>query len=196
MEHTKLIIPSEVIALSEKQKKVEITETELTILPDRMRLTTELPLNTIHLEKIIEEEASLILHIPYLPPAPQTDFRYLIVMEGSTPIPIYYTQIYKIVASDHDVMIHWGDNKENITKKTLHWCEEKLPEDMFMKIHNSYMVAKLHIMSSHIKKGRSGWVKLTDGKTYSISRQHTDYFLEWKKREIKIPSIENTKLRK
>ncbi|HVX49920.1 MAG TPA: LytTR family DNA-binding domain-containing protein, partial [Chitinophagaceae bacterium] len=63
-----------------------------------------------------------------------------------------------------------------VISKTLKDFEELLDDNMFVRIHKSYIVNITYIKEYSTADG--GIVKMADGNQWSISRRQLDYFLE------------------
>jgi two-component system LytT family response regulator len=67
------------------------------------------------------------------------------------------------------------EGKSVLVSKTLKEYEELLTEDGFLRVHQSHLINKLHVLSYEKRDG--GYLKMTDGSSVSISRQRKEFVL-------------------
>lgn len=93
-----------------------------------------------------------------------------IVVRSATRIEVIpIEKIIYIEAADDYVMIHTADH-QFLKQKTLSYFEKNLPDDMFIRVHRSYIVA-INQISSFEKYGKySGSATLKNGLEIPISR--------------------------
>lgn len=68
--------------------------------------------------------------------------------------------------------LHYQDGVCTLVSQPLRWFEEQL---RFVRVHKSAIVNPVHVRQFDQKKGRAGWVKLTDGTVLPVSRGRLEY---------------------
>jgi two-component system LytT family response regulator len=92
---------------------------------------------------------------------------------------VIYIDVEKIIALEAQsnyTLIHKPDNQKRMVSKTLKDFEEILDENIFVRIHKSYIVNINHVKEINSIDGPS--VLMNDGNSYSISRRQMDHFLD------------------
>lgn len=84
--------------------------------------------------------------------------------------------IVSLQADSNYTVIHLKTMQKMVISKTLKDFEELLDDNMFVRIHKSYIVNITYIKEYSTADG--GIVKMADGNQWSISRRQLDYFLE------------------
>ncbi|MBK8845247.1 MAG: response regulator transcription factor [Bacteroidetes bacterium] len=93
--------------------------------------------------------------------------------EGFNFIP--FQQILRLEASGSYTYIHVQGRSKILASKNLKEYESMLPEDSFIRVHNSHLLNKLHI--TKYVKGSGGYCVMSDGESVSISTRRKDWFL-------------------
>jgi len=76
-------------------------------------------------------------------------------------------------------IIYLQDNKKMVVSMKLKECEDVLPESIFFRVHNSYIV-NTNYVEKYIR-GKGGQVVLTNHKTLQLSQSRKDEFLKFMK---------------
>lgn len=77
--------------------------------------------------------------------------------------------IVRIEASSNYSKIYFNHTKPLLVAKVLHWFEDKLPGEIFIRVHRSHLVNKLFMEVSTDKKSNN--IILTTGEKVVISRR-------------------------
>ena len=77
--------------------------------------------------------------------------------------------IVRIEASSNYSKIYFSNAKPMIVAKVLHWFEDKLPPQMFARIHRSHLVNRMFI--NEINGSKNNMLLLNNGETIIISRR-------------------------
>ena len=77
--------------------------------------------------------------------------------------------IVRIEASSNYSKIYFSNAKPMIVAKVLHWFEDKLPPQMFARIHRSHLVNRMFI--NEINGSKKNMLLLNNGETIIISRR-------------------------
>ncbi|MES2648433.1 MAG: LytTR family DNA-binding domain-containing protein [Bacteroidota bacterium] len=78
-------------------------------------------------------------------------------------------QIIRIEALNNYSKIFLANHSTLVVSKVLMWCQNRLPEQMFTRVHRSHLVNKTYI--SEINFGDHKMVRLTNGDKVTISRR-------------------------
>lgn len=145
------------------------------------------PVNIEELQKAVEKVKSL-LDYPVASEQNHALLQYLLetVKKKSPPTKIALPQlgsirfievddIISLQADSNYTIIHMKDMQKMVISKTLKNFEELLDESHFAKIHKSYIVNLKYIKEYSTIDG--GFVKMSDGNRWSISRRHLEFFL-------------------
>lgn len=84
--------------------------------------------------------------------------------------------IIYVKAEDNVAVLHLSQVKPIRLTKSLGWVEEKLADDGFCRIHNSYLINFNHL--TEYIRNEGGFVIMSDKKAISISRRRKDHFLK------------------
>ena len=107
---------------------------------------------------------------------------FLTVKNGSSVRKVKYSEILYIEKVSHNVILHTLTDAVTI-RKTITEIESSLICNGFVRTHIGYIVNITHIKSIDTKD-----VKLSNGKTVPISRQHVksvkDKFLRWSENDL------------
>lgn len=98
-----------------------------------------------------------------------TDF--MMVKQGYGWEKVRYHEILYLESRDDYVRIVLENNKHVLTKSTTKSMQEKLPEDMFLRIHRSYIVNKSVIKSVNVRR-----VLLKNDKEIPVGSNYKDFF--------------------
>lgn len=79
-------------------------------------------------------------------------------------------QIVRIQALSNYSKIYFVIGKPLVIGKALLWCQKRLPQDMFARVHRSHLVNKLYIQKIH--GGEYKTLLLTNGETVAVSRRN------------------------
>src|SRR5690606_28599140 len=85
-------------------------------------------------------------------------------------------EIVVLQADSNYTIIHLTDAQKLVISKTLKEFDEILDEQLFLRIHKTYIVTINYVKEYSTVGG--GSVKMTDGSRWSISRRQSDVFLE------------------
>jgi two-component system, LytTR family, response regulator LytT len=75
---------------------------------------------------------------------------FLLIKENNTNLKINYTDILYVEGNSNYINILTRTNKY-VVRKSLEWAELALPENLFMRIHRSYIVNLVAIQRTHSK---------------------------------------------
>lgn len=79
---------------------------------------------------------------------PETSF--LLIKEHNTNVKISYDEILYIESNSNYINI-FTKTQKIITRQSLDWAEQELPENQFMRIHRSYIVNIRAVQRTHSK---------------------------------------------
>ena len=68
-----------------------------------------------------------------------------------------------------------SNQKEITTAKKLKDLESSLPEDLFVRVHHSFIINMMHVLTFHNDDRKT--LKMTNGKEIVVSRRKKSYFL-------------------
>ena len=83
--------------------------------------------------------------------------------------------IIRCKGENNYTQIFLKEGKPVLVSKTLKDYEEILSEDGFLRIHQSHLINKHHVLSFEKRDG--GYLKMADGSSVSISRQRKEFVL-------------------
>ena len=89
---------------------------------------------------------------------------------------IKFDDIIVVTAEGNYCKIYCLGNQTYTVTKQIHEIEEKLPQAVFCRIHNSHIINMKHIRE--YVKGRGGYVVMVDGSQVDVSLRRKDQFLE------------------
>jgi len=78
-------------------------------------------------------------------------------------------QIIRIEGRSNYSKIHFATGHPMTVAKVLHWFEEKLPQQMFARVHRSHLVNKMFIQEINGHNNNS--LLLTNGESIGMSRR-------------------------
>ncbi len=78
------------------------------------------------------------------------DNSFLLIKEHNTNVKISYDEILYIESNSNYIYI-FTKTQKIITRQSLDWAEQELPENQFMRIHRSYIVNIRAVQRSHSK---------------------------------------------
>lgn len=84
--------------------------------------------------------------------------------------------IIALEAHSNYTIIHKPNGQTQTVSKTLKDFEDILDDQLFVRIHKSYIINLNHVKESHTNEGY--YVVMDDGKEWSISRRQMDHFIE------------------
>jgi two-component system LytT family response regulator len=87
---------------------------------------------------------------------------------GMHCIPV--NQIVRIEALSNYSKIYFAIGKPLVISKVLLWCQNRLPQEMFARVHRSHLVNKLYIEKIH--GGEYKTLQLTNGERVAVSRRN------------------------
>src|SRR5690606_20028894 len=85
-------------------------------------------------------------------------------------------EIVSLQADNNYTILHLVDMQKMVISKTLKEFEDLLDDDVFVRIHKSYIVNLTYVKEYRSTDG--GTAIMTDGNRWSISRRQLDVFLE------------------
>ncbi len=89
---------------------------------------------------------------------------------------ISITDIVYLEASINYTHFYLGNGKKILVSRTLKDFEDMLPEDLFLRIHNSYLINK-NFVERYIR-GEGGQVVMSIGTTLDVSKRKKAFFLK------------------
>jgi two-component system LytT family response regulator len=91
---------------------------------------------------------------------------------------IYLPNIIRIQSISNYSKIYFADNSHPLTvAKVLHWFEETLPVEMFLRTHRTHLVNRQHIQNVILS---SQIMHLSNGEQISISKRR----MQWVKQRL------------
>ena len=78
-------------------------------------------------------------------------------------------QIVRVEALSNYSKFYLLSGRPIVIGKVLKWCENRLPQDIFVRVHRSHLVNKLFIKNICI--GNCKTLLLTNGETVTVSRR-------------------------
>lgn len=112
------------------------------------------------------------------PPKPETNepveekMTFIYVKEDKKMVKIYLENVIYIESLKDYVCIH-TNSRRVVTKQQISYLEQKLPEDDFMRIHRSFIIA-----IKKIKAFNSNQIELDGNKTLPIGRSYKPTVIE------------------
>lgn len=89
---------------------------------------------------------------------------------------IAHAQIKLCEASNNYTSIYLSDGSKKVVSKTLKAIESQLPNEQFIRIHQSFII-NISFIKKFLKVD-GGTIELTDGTTYSLSKKYKDRFTQ------------------
>jgi DNA-binding LytR/AlgR family response regulator len=79
--------------------------------------------------------------------------------------------ILRVEASNNYCKIHFINQQRRlvVVSKVLLWVQDRLPADMFIRVHRSHLVNRLHVQQ--VKGNGTKTVELTSGEFVPVSRR-------------------------
>jgi len=84
-------------------------------------------------------------------------------------------EIIYCVSDDNYTDIYMSENRKIVTSRSLKELERILSPDQFLRIHNSFIVNLLHVVSYNNEN--NNMVKMSNGKQLMVSRRKKQEFL-------------------
>jgi two-component system, LytTR family, response regulator len=97
------------------------------------------------------------------------------ISNGNETIFISYNDITFIEADGNYSMIHLSDGKKHISVKKIKEFESLLSDEMFFRVHHSFIVSLLFVNKLHNNEQYT--LELSDGAMIPISRRKKATFL-------------------
>jgi len=96
--------------------------------------------------------------------------QYLLIPELKSTSIIEPASILRVQALSNYSRIYFVNKPDTIlVSKVLAWIENKLPPGMFVRVHRSHLVNRMHV--KHITGIQTKTVELTNGERVTISRR-------------------------
>lgn len=83
------------------------------------------------------------------------------------PQPVTINSIVWLEGEANYTRVHYHDETSSIVTQPLQWFEQHLN---FIRVHRSAIINPFYVQEFVHKKGRSGWVRLTNGTVITVSR--------------------------
>ncbi|QMW04003.1 LytR/AlgR family response regulator transcription factor [Spirosoma foliorum] len=83
------------------------------------------------------------------------------------PQPVAINSIVWLEGEANYTRVHYQDGKSVIVTQSLHWFEQNID---FIRIHRSAVINPMFVQEFGQKRGRSGWVRMTDDRVIPVSR--------------------------
>lgn len=77
--------------------------------------------------------------------------------------------ILRVEAQSNYCRVHFANESTLVVSKVLHWVQERLPAEMFLRVHRSHLVNKLYVQQ--VKGNQSKTLVLTNGEVIGVSRR-------------------------
>lgn len=103
---------------------------------------------------------------------------YLLIKENNSHLKINYNEILYIESNSNYINV-FTKTQKHIVRKSLEWAELALPENLFIRIHRSYIVNLLAVQRTSIKSVFIGETELP------ISRAHVSRMFDFLKKKDK-----------
>lgn len=116
------------------------------------------------------QKAAQWLHMHDLLRSSESANRSVIVNSHYRKVSVPIDSILYIESIDNYVKFHLSDSTTVISKIPLHAVEEQLPQDEFIRIHRSFLVARCRIASC----SRASVTLTSDGRTLPIGRKYLE----------------------
>ncbi len=84
-------------------------------------------------------------------------------------------QIVRIEASSNYSCVYFSDGKKLLVSKILYWFEERLPVEMFARVHRSHLINTGYV--SEIIENKSYSLLLNNGDRIDLSRRKKSEFM-------------------
>lgn len=85
-------------------------------------------------------------------------------------------QIIRVESMSNYSKIFFTDTPPLVVAKVLHWFEDGLPDQMFIRVHRSHLVNKMYVKGIDGLKNK--FLLLHNGETIAVSRRKKKNFLE------------------
>ena len=79
--------------------------------------------------------------------------------------------IIRIEASNNYSKIYFSNAKPMLVAKVLHWFEDKLPQQMFARVHRSHLVNKMFMCQ--VNGAKNKMLLLNNGESIAVSRRRS-----------------------
>lgn len=106
------------------------------------------------------------------------DSSFLLIKEHNTNVKIGYDEILYIESNSNYINI-FTKTQKIITRQSLDWAEQELPENQFMRIHRSYIVNIRAVQRTHSKSVFIGEIEIP------ISRANASKMAEYLRKGTK-----------
>lgn len=80
-------------------------------------------------------------------------------------------QIIRIEAASNYSRIYFANGKKLLTSKVLHWFQDLLPQEMFVRVHRSHLVNRDFVENIKVKGG-SQTIIFFNGEAIPVSRRN------------------------
>ena len=127
-------------------------------------------------------KAQYWMHMHDLLRASKSSERQLMLKSEYKTIAVSIDTIMYIESIGNYIKLHYTDGTSLLSKIPLHIVEEQLPQDEFIRIHRSFLVAKCRIASF----SKSEVILKKDGKSLPVGRKYLD--------NLKVLKIEGCKI--
>jgi two-component system, LytTR family, response regulator len=84
-------------------------------------------------------------------------------------------EVMYCISDDNYTDITIKDNRKIVTSKSLKELENIFTPELFLRIHNSYIVNLMHVVS--FSNGKENIIEMIDGKKLQVSRRKKQEFL-------------------
>ena len=116
------------------------------------------------------QKAQQWIHMHDLLRASKSSERQLMLKSDYKTIAVSIDNILYVESVDNYVKVHLADGSSLLSKIPLHIVESQLPQDEFIRIHRSFLVARCRIASF----SRSEIIMGKDGKSLPVGRKYMD----------------------
>ncbi|MBC3787704.1 LytR/AlgR family response regulator transcription factor [Spirosoma utsteinense] len=86
--------------------------------------------------------------------------------------PVSVQSIVWLKGEANYTWVHQLDGHSLIVSQPLGWFEDKLN---FIRVHRSAIVNPIYVQEFKQKRGRTGWIQLSDGTLLSVARNRLEY---------------------
>jgi two-component system response regulator LytT len=107
---------------------------------------------------------------------PETAF--LLIKENNTNVKLSFDEILYIESSSNYIVV-FTKTQKIITRQSLDWAENELPENQFMRVHRSYIVNLREVQRSNASSVFIGETEIP------VSRAHTSKMSDYLKKRKK-----------
>ena len=118
----------------------------------------------------VMQKAQQWIHMHDLLRASKSSERQLMLKSDYKTIAVSIDNILYVESVDNYVKVHLADGSSLLSKIPLHIVESQLPQDEFIRIHRSFLVARCRIASF----SRSEIIMDKDGKSLPVGRKYMD----------------------